>query len=618
MSLEEGINEQGNPNYGKIIKAVRQEATLYGMDLVASSKYQAQPNEQLQAIEKSQEPPKEETLAPPLPPAVEPINVHEHAPAEKQQERHTDVINTEDARRRKIAIFSATAIILIIAIMGIIITTPGALTGYITATREVQQTVDYNQAFSQSTETQLTLNNIVGLRISGRLEGTAAKVKLRINGTDYLIADIVNPGTWNQTILEQTPEYSIRTDKKAYLIGETATITITPDTENKSLYVSYGEQTQKLDNNAYAPQELGEYQAIALITLPDNILRLEINFTVINGTILPETPEPTPETPPEQNNAYEFSELCTDTCTLAENSNPILIIETAENSTLVITQIITTQTKENQAPIQTQNIPDINLITGQVATLGLNQYFTDPEGDLVQYDINQILEINATISQNILAITSATPGIYTAYIYATDGDKLVTSNTFQITITQSEENQPINETPIITGETNLSNETNQAIPVASFTDCSDPNPNLRPPECIQGNEEQYFKNTPIYLQNLDRAIVGRVTAFGNIMIRGKLIENSEIKPGSRDFKISYFINDGETEVAAAWIDSQTGDLHLTGKIFEEQFSIMPTSQDAFLIQNRKGTNLGFIDRQTGNLYLRGNLIQERKEEDITE
>ena len=383
MSLEEGINEQGNPNYGKIIKAVRQEATLYGMDLVASSKYQAPPNEQPRAIEKSQEPPKEETLAPPLPPAVEPINVHEHAPAEKQQERHTDVINTEDARRRKIAIFSATAIILIIAIMGIIITTPGALTGYITATREVQQTVDYNQAFSQSTETQLALNNIVGLRISGRLEGTAAKVKLRINGTDYLVAEITNPDAENlitgQVTGEETLPYAISTDKTIYALGETATITITPDTENKSLYVSFGEQTQKLDNNAYTPQELGEYQAIALITLPDNILRLETNFTVTNETTPIETlPEPIPETPPEQNNAYEFSELCTDTCTLAENSNPILIIETAENSTLVITQIITTQTKENQAPIQTQNIPDINLITGQVATLDLNQYFTYP------------------------------------------------------------------------------------------------------------------------------------------------------------------------------------------------------------------------------------------------
>ena len=117
------------------------------------------------------------------------------------------------------------------------------------------------------------------------------------------------------------------------------------------------------------------------------------------------------------------------------------------------------------------------------------------------------------------------------------------------------------------------------------------------------------------MDNLDKMAVARITTFGNLVIKGKLIENSTANPGSRDFKINYFINYGETEVVAAWIDTATGDLHLRGALYEEQFTLLPPS-DAFVIQNRKGTNLGYFDKATGNLYLRGNLIQEKPEEDI--
>jgi hypothetical protein len=513
----------------------------------------------------------------------------------------------------------AGVVLVLIALIGIF-SQQGQLTptGFVIGGKQVSAGIEYNQIFSQYTETQLELENITGLRISGLLEGTGARVKLRINGTDYLVAEITNPNSKNlitgAVTGEEKSPYAITTDKITYTLGEAVTITITPETENKSLYISYGEETHLLENNTYTPEAIGEYQAIALIVLADNILRLETNFTVINETIT-ETEqiveEPAPETPAETT-GYEFIELCTQTCTLPETSNPILIIETDENSTLTITNITITQAKENNAPVQTKTIPDITLQQGQETSIDLNQYFTDPEDDTIQYDINEIAEIDATITQNILAISSQNHGVYTAYIYATDGDKLVTSNTFQIIITITETNQTTNETGIITGETN------QGTPETSFTDCNDPNPNLRPPECIQGNEEEYFKNRPIYLQNLDRTVVARVTTFGNLILRGKLVENSQATPSSRDFKISYYLNDGETEVTTAWIDTETGDLHLRGRAYEEQFTILPTSQDSFLIQNIKGTNLGFIDRQTGNLFLRGNLVQERPEQDITE
>jgi len=530
----------------------------------------------------------------------------------------------DEHKRRKIITFSAAAIILLIlmAIIGVIYTNPGVLTGYTTATKEVQEVMDYNRVFDHYTETQLTLNNLTGLKISGVLEGTGAKVKLRINGTNYLIAQITNPTQQSSLItgmvVGEEAQYELTTDKTEYAINETATITLTPDAENKSLYIAQGESTQKLESNTYTPTIAGDYQVIALVVLPDNILRLDTNFTVTEtaGEVIPETTPTTNETnqtnettpieptlePPVSPNTFTFENLCTETCSLPENANPILIVELDENTTLTLTTLTATQTKENLAPEQTKNIPDISLAIGESTTLNLNDYFTDPENDLTQYDINEIPEINANINQNELTITSTTLGAYTAYIYATDGDKLVVSNTFQIMITE------------VAAPTNQTNET--SIVIGDFTTCDDPNPNKRPPECMEGNEDKYFKDVSLYLQNLDTGIVARITSLGNMVIKGRLIEASTASPGSRDFRISYLAADGETRITTAWIDSTTGDLHLRGRLYEEQFKLLPTGGDAFIIQNKKGTNLLYFERETGNLYLRGNLISERPQENI--
>jgi hypothetical protein len=147
-------------------------------------------------------------------------------------------------------------------------------------------------------------------------------------------------------------------------------------------------------------------------------------------------------------------------------------------------------------------------------------------------------------------------------------------------------------------------------------DCSDPNPNNRPASCIEGNEEDYFKKQSIRLQNIDRNPVARVTSYGNLVITGSLVESSGSTPGPKDFKVGYTLPETEIEVITAWIETETGDLHLKGRLYEEQLELQPTG-NSYLIQNRKGTNLGYFDRQTGDLYLRGNLITGRSNDDLT-
>jgi len=540
---------------------------------------------------------------------------------------------------------SITGIILILLAVISILTqnTPQGITGLVPGTREITQAINYNKTFNHYTETQLNLTNITSLKISGELEGTRAKIKLRTQeGTEYLVADITNPEqetslitgltieeTTNTTQPNTTQEtnYTLTTNKKEYALGETIHINITPKTQNKSIYISYNNKTQKIQGETYTTQNTGEHQIIALIILPNNILRLETNITVTNTTEHPQTNKTTNTTINQTENQtintteetikYEFSKVCIDTCTLPETSNPVLIIEPEENTTITITNITITKNKENNAPEQTKTIPDITINTEQETTLNLNNYFTDPDQDTIIYDINKIPEINTTIKQNTLIINSEQTGTYTAYIYATDGNKLITSNTFSITIIQSNKttNKSINKTTnkttnTTTNQTQTTTPKTNKTPTQTTDPCKNPNPNLRPPECMEGRETQYFNLENVLLENNKRSHVARITPLGNMIIRGRVIENSKAEPSQDDFKITTMNSDYEL-IPVAWIDTNTGDLHLKGNLYEEDYFLIPTP-NAYVIQNKKNMNLAYIDRRTGDLHLKGNLVQNRE------
>jgi hypothetical protein len=537
----------------------------------------------------------------------------------------------EKKTKRKVLIEGVAIVFVLLAFAGFMLTSDGSLTGYITATKQVQEIINYNQTFDHYTETQLDLANLTSLKISGVLEGTGAKVKLRINGIDYTVANIANPAFASSQITGMATGdgtgateqiYALTSDKASYSLGETVTLTVAPEVDNKSFYVIIRDLTQKLDANTFITQHPGEHQAIAIIVLPSDMLRLEVNFTVTeatsNGTPIepPLTTNETnqtnetnttviPEIPPETPTGYQFVSLCLETCNLAQASNPILIVEPDENSTLTIRTIEVVQTRENQAPVQDKNIPDITLAPGQPTTLDLNDYFSDPDRDVVQYDINNIPEINATIvDQHNLMIMSETPGTYVAYIYATDGNKLTTSNTFQIIINEANQTPT---TPIISNETLPAN----ATPNEIADQCSNPDLNLRPSTCFIGVEEQAFASLAISIQDNKRQTMGLFTRFGNLIIRGLLIQDATGEPNPNDFQLGFSQINGfvETKTNTAWIASGTGNLYITGKIYENQDTLQPSQDNAFVIRNKFGLVLGYFDEINGDLYLRGNLVQ---------
>ena len=558
-----------------------------------------------------------------------------------QQEINAEIEKLEQVikhKKTKREVSISATIILIFALIGLFMQYPlEGITGFAVGTTETTETLVYDRVFEAYTETTLKLADVTSLKISGVLQGTGALVKLRIGEVEYIIADIKPPEQDNlitglvvgeEEPIEEGPAYVLTTDKIEYELGETVYIFLEPDSDNKSIYVEFGEETHKLEGDSYVTENLGAHQVIALVVLPDDILRLETDFVVnavseiatnetntsVNetetNTTEPEINETINETVNETetnqtNNTanattetgYAFDNLCLETCNLAEISNPVLIVELEEGSSLTITELILTQTTDNNAPKQEQAIPDITLGIGQIHSINLDEYFTEPDGETIHYDINEIAEISANIIGNELSISSENIGTYTAFVYATDGDKLTTSNTFEIIIQEEEVVQPvIEETP----------ETPEVI----SDPCSHPDPNQRPIECIEGKESEYFVLESVFLTDGRRGNTARITALGNLMIKGELHENAVINPSANDFKVTTINSDYE-DIPVAWIDSDTGNLYLKGALYEEDFFLTPTP-NAFVIQNKRNINLAYVDRRTGDLHIKGNLVQNRE------
>jgi hypothetical protein len=571
----------------------------------------------------------------------------------KPQEEKTNQDKTskdnisKDKKKKAIIISSAIIVLIILALFTILYSNQDVLTGSVISTLQNHEMVNYSTIFTQNTQTQLEINNLTSLRINGVLEGTRATVKLRINGTDYTVGEIINPqnsgnsSATGMTADQSQPQYTITTDKTSYSIGETVYITITPTNENSSIYISYEDQTNRLENNTYIPTTTGEYQAIALIVIPNDILRITTNFTVTEQNIpttdiINETNTTANETPTEpiaeQNNTYTFNNICTETCNIPENNNPTLIIELEGNSKLTISDLIITQNKENHAPEQTKTINDITIQKEQEITLNLNDYFKDIDRDNITYDINQITEINTNITQNELKISSTNPGTYLAYIYATDGDKLTTSNTFTITITETTtttNNKTNNTTNETSNSTNISTTNENNITINTTTNqtstnittenttteqCSNPDPNQRPLICTQGINSTYFKPEEILINNKQGIPVARFTPIGNLLIKGEVIEQSAGAPSQEDYQLGY-LNDNGDYTPTIWIDSATGSLHLKGNLIEANGNI-PISDGLSALANQRGIILALFNRQTGGMTIRGNVIPYRR--DVTQ
>ncbi len=93
-------------------------------------------------------------------------------------------------------------------------------------------------------------------------------------------------------------------------------------------------------------------------------------------------------------------------------------------------------TVPNRAPMAEGTIPDAEVKSGETTTVDLGPYFTDPDGDALQYSASSSATEVATVSVagRVLTVTGAGSGMATVTVTATDPGGENASQSFEVTV----------------------------------------------------------------------------------------------------------------------------------------------------------------------------------------
>lgn len=535
--------------------------------------------------------------------------------SERIQDHLVDMIlhkRDEEHRRKQekhttIALTILAAIVLMSFAAGMFYNAQGSgITGFVTT--DVNNII-IAETYSAYTEKIIEHNDITSLRVTGNLTSGSARIYLQTTRGKLLVA--------NLTASQESEEYILQTNKQEYALGEEVIATATPNT-GASIYIYQGENSQILTGNNYTPQTEGLHSVVALITTNTDIIRLELNFTVLpNGSVTINTTNQIRHSTERRSSQYEA--ICDQTCAMEPNSRPLLIIEPDADTQLQIAEIIINTQTPNRPPAQASQIPDMIIQRGKAKAIGLTPYFIDPDGDEISYELVKIEEVSAAFTGNELVLASSSVGNYPARLYVTDGKEVTTSNDFYIQVIEPiddlpteepVENDSVEETPV-PPVVQLNETITPEVPVVTTpaSTCDGPIGD-RPSYCFEGSEEKFFREIAATITDKNEAPVGRFTRFGNLVIKGVLIENSTSVPSNTDFKLGYTttIDFEDVMTHTAWVDTE-GNLHLRGRLTQENPVLEPGQFNTYIIKNKLGIVLAYFDELTGDLHLRGNLVQ---------
>jgi hypothetical protein len=436
--------------------------------------------------------------------------------------------------------------------------------------------------------------NITGLNISGVLygEGNASVWFDTPSGT--LLAGSVTSDTG-------TP----RTDKAGYAADESISVEHAP--ADATYYFDDGSASATV-----TPPFPATTNGTLLIVANESGTLTTYRLPIIIGDVL---------------RAVAFADTCIETCAFAPTTG-VIRIETQGDAQLELTSV--------HAGIEQANVPPelampfIPVTVESQTIVNLSGHFTDANDDTLYYSTSASDIVDARIEGDLLILTPLRTDTETLSIYASDL-RDVARTTIDITSIAQEANITTNETTITENATanatenittnatlNLTenatinatlNETNVSITINGSVDCNNPNPNLRPLECLLNSTQNYFLNQEIYWYDSTRTPVARFTPIGNMLVTGEVIENSDGAPPQGAYSIGY-ADDNLDIVPTIWVD-QDGNLHLRGRLYEENNNLEPPT-NTYSFNNRKGITLAYADLHSGDLHLRGNVIPYRK------
>jgi hypothetical protein len=528
----------------------------------------------------------------------------------KEKHSHKEKTKQKKKENQRTKLSIAAAFLFMSLMIGLIITSNPQITGNVIL--DTENTISTNKEITGIETIFLNQTNITGIKIIGEIKGSYAKITANINGEKQLVGEI-------------NIEPQIYTLKDQYSTNEEINIQTYPELENKSYYLDF-ENNIKTIEEEFTTNKTGEYKIIVLGNLNQETIRLEKTIQIENNTNeTTENPIPT----------KTFTNLCEETCNINQSNNITITIETNNQSSIIIEEIIINQQRnqeqttennqtnttiqENRKPVQIKQIKDLEIQINQTKEINLSQYFIDPEEQRLLYETNELIILETQIQNEIIEFKAKEKGKTLVYFYVTDGEDLLVSDTFNIEVYEeiAEANQTNTTQESATAEQVTENNTTNNVTNSTInttknitTSCDNTDPNLRPPECIQGKEQEYFVLENVFLEYNDRSKAARITPLGNMIITGEVIENSNINSQTEDFKVTR-VNSLFEEETIAWIDKDTGSIHLVGELVEEDFFLKPTN-NAFVIQNKRNVNLAYIDRNTGDLHLKGNIIQKEE------
>ncbi len=253
----------------------------------------------------------------------------------------------------------------------------------------------------------------------------------------------------------------------------------------------------------------------------------------------------------------EFLDACIETCALAgmNKSSYTLIFEVEDGAVLSIDKIKYSilSDMQNSPPVLIKNFSAINISGNENALINLSEHFSDPDGDILNYDYYKTDNVAISFADDIAAVSSAGgfAGVRLTFITASDADSSIASNIFAVNISSPEFNLPTVD-----------------ISKGSFE--------------IRG-------------KNDSRLFV--IDSFGNLNIKGNLAENADLASDENDFAIESLIGIG------AAVKNPEGDLLLKGSLNENLDELIPTP-NSFIIQNRDGQPVAYFSG-SGSMFLKG-------------
>ena len=270
--------------------------------------------------------------------------------------------------------------------------------------------------------------NLTSFRISGSIIGNGtARVYLKSKDNTYLVFDSSRLELINFTA-EESPltGFSILGEEANASVGN-QTVNATENSDenlNGGIFSGQENLTQAEEINITADTN-ASVETSENITIPENTTSQE-NVTWIGENLTNETSIPIEEPDYEKESSFppmpsienlppkkittihKFEASCIDTCAIELSDKEYGLVIEIDNGTVlnIDNATYTVLQKRNSPPELLKDIPDMSIYPGESKTINLSEYFSDPDGDPLEFSFMAEEQLTISIDSRIATITA--------------------------------------------------------------------------------------------------------------------------------------------------------------------------------------------------------------------